>query len=158
MCVSIIGLKPWQALDGLRLRKKHLTNKKLRERLNNIESFDEIYNRLDGCPIIWRSKPQTLVSVSMMEAEYIALSMCMRELIPLKWIFVDLSNCFEVDVKVTRAKCTVFEDNILAIQFANRWFQGCSTLHYIIIYFVSIYEREASAWSMYQRICRLQTC
>ena len=50
--------------------------------------------RLGGCPIIWRSKLQTLIAVSTMEAEYIAISMCMRELIQLKRIFVDLSNCF----------------------------------------------------------------
>ena len=74
---------------------------------------------LGGCPIIWRSKLQTLISVSTMEAEYIALSMCMRDLIPLTRIFVHLSNCFEVDVKVARAKCTVFEDNSSAIQLAN---------------------------------------
>ena len=75
--------------------------------------------RLGGCPIIWRSKLQTLISVSTMEAEYAILSICMRELIPLKRIFDDLSNCFKVDVKVARAKCTVFEDNSSAIQLAN---------------------------------------
>ena len=74
---------------------------------------------LGGCPIIWRSKLQTLITVSTMEAEYVALSMCMRELIPLKRIVVDISNCLEVDVKFARAKCTVFEDNSSAIQLAN---------------------------------------
>ena len=43
----------------------------------------------------------------------------MRYLILLKRIFIDLSKCFEVDVKVARAKCPVFEDNNLAIQLAN---------------------------------------
>ena len=43
--------------------------------------------RLGRHPIIWRSKLQTLVSVSTMEAKYVALSMCMRELIPLKRIY-----------------------------------------------------------------------
>ena len=54
-----------------------------------------------------------------MKTEYIALSMCMRELILLRWIFVDLSNCFEVDVKVARAKCTVFEGNSSVIHLSN---------------------------------------
>ena len=67
--------------------------------------------RLGGCPIIWRSKLQTLIAVSMMEAEYISRSICMRELILLRWIFIDLSKCFEVDVKVAKAKCPLFEDN-----------------------------------------------
>ena len=43
----------------------------------------------------------------------------MRELIPLKQIFINLSNCFEVEVKVARAKCTVFEDNSQEIQLGN---------------------------------------
>ena len=74
---------------------------------------------LDGCPIIWRSKLQTLIAVSTMETEYISLSMYMRELILLRWIFIDLSKCFEVDVKVATATCPVFEDNSSAIQLAN---------------------------------------
>ena len=43
----------------------------------------------------------------------------MRELIPLRRMFIDLSKCVEVDVKVATAKCPVFEDNSLAIQLAN---------------------------------------
>ena len=54
-----------------------------------------------------------------MEAEYISLSTCMRELIPLRRIFIDISKCFEVDVKVATAKCPVFEDNSSAIQLVN---------------------------------------
>ena len=60
--------------------------------------------RLGGCPIIWRSKLQTLIAVSTMEAEYISLSMCMKELILLRQTFINLSNFFEVDVKVAKAK------------------------------------------------------
>ena len=74
---------------------------------------------LGGCPIIWRRKLQTLIAVSTMEAEYISLSMCMRMLIPLRRIFIDLSKCFEVDVKVAKAKCPVFEDNSSTMQLAN---------------------------------------
>ena len=117
---------------------------------------------LGGCPIIWRSKLQTLISVSTMEAEYVALLMGMRELILLKRIFVDPSNCFEADVKVPRAKFTVFEDNSSAIQLANVPKMTPRSKHialvYIIISFVNIYEREALAWNTYRRICILQIC
>ena len=75
---------------------------------------------LGGCPIIWRSKIQNLIAVSTMEAEYISLSMCMSELIPLRRISIDLSNCFEVDMKVAKARYMVFEDSSSAIQLANR--------------------------------------
>ena len=74
-----------------------------------VKSCAEYLIHLGGCLIIWRSKPQTLISVSAMEAEYIALSMCTKELILWRRIFVNLSNCFEVDVKVARSKCPVFE-------------------------------------------------
>ncbi len=36
-----------------------------------------------GCPVVWISKLQTEVALSMMEAEYIALSQAMQDLIPL---------------------------------------------------------------------------
>ena len=41
-----------------------------------------------NCPVQWVSKLQSEISVSMMEAEYISLSMAMQDLIPLR-TFVD---------------------------------------------------------------------
>ena len=38
---------------------------------------------LGGCPVVWTSKLQELIALSTLEAEYIALSTSMRELIPL---------------------------------------------------------------------------
>ena len=35
-----------------------------------------------GCPILWASKLQTEVALSTMEAEYIALSQAMHEILP----------------------------------------------------------------------------
>ena len=61
-------------------------------------------------------KLQTLIALSTVEAEYISLAMCMKELIPLRQIFINLSKCFEVDVKVATSKYPVFEDNSSAIQ------------------------------------------
>jgi hypothetical protein len=37
-----------------------------------------------GCPLTWGSKLQTQIALSTMEAEYIALSLAMRELIRLR--------------------------------------------------------------------------
>ena len=36
-----------------------------------------------GCPVVWRNKLQTKIALSTMEAEYIALSQAMLEVIPL---------------------------------------------------------------------------
>ena len=39
---------------------------------------------LGGCPLIFKSKLQTEIALSTLEAEYIALSQSMRELLPLR--------------------------------------------------------------------------
>ena len=75
--------------------------------------------RLGGCPLVWKSKLQTLIAVSTMEAEYIALSMCMRELIPLKRILVELNGVFEFELEGALTKSTMFEDNASAVQLAT---------------------------------------
>ena len=46
--------------------------------------------RLGGTLLVWKSKLQTLVAVSTMEAECVALSACMRELIPLWRLLLEL--------------------------------------------------------------------
>ena len=38
----------------------------------------------NGCPIIWKSKLQTVITLSTTEAEYIALSHSTRDLIPFR--------------------------------------------------------------------------
>jgi hypothetical protein len=75
--------------------------------------------RLGGCPLVWKSKLQTLIAVSTMEAEYIALSMCMRELLPLKRLLKEINGVFEFDLEGALAKSTVFEDNASAVQLAT---------------------------------------
>ena len=50
----------------------------------SVKSWTGYVITLAGCPLTWKSKLQTLIAVSTMEAEYIALSHCMRELIPLR--------------------------------------------------------------------------
>ena len=43
-----------------------------------------------GCPIVWVSKLQTEVALSTTEAEYIALTQAMRDLIPLLGLLEEL--------------------------------------------------------------------
>jgi hypothetical protein len=50
-----------------------------------------------GCPVVWVSKLQTEVALSMMEAEYIALSQAMRDLIPLLGLLDELAPALHLD-------------------------------------------------------------
>ena len=64
-----------------------------------------------GVPIFWRSKLQTEIALSTCEAEYIALSTAMREVIPLMQLLKDLKvNCDVVDAP-PEVFCEVFKDN-----------------------------------------------
>ena len=50
--------------------------------------------KLANCPIIWVSKMQTEIDLSITEAEYISLSQSMRYLIPLRHIMLEVSIVF----------------------------------------------------------------
>ena len=65
------------------------------------------------------SKLQSLIALSTLEAEYISLSQCMRELIPLRRVLGDIAGAFNLDIKVSLAHSKVFEDNDGALTLAN---------------------------------------
>ena len=71
------------------------------------------------CPITWSSKLQTLTALSTTEAEYVALSMALREQIPLMELLKEC-NRHELDIHWTVPKihCKVFEDNSGALETA----------------------------------------
>jgi hypothetical protein len=50
-----------------------------------------------GCPLVWVLKLQTEVALSTMEAEYIALSQAMRDLIPLLGILEELTPVLKLN-------------------------------------------------------------
>ena len=64
-------------------------------------------------------KVADLIAVSTMEAEYVSLSMCMRELIPSRRLLKELQGAFAFDSGSMSAALTVFEDNQGAIALAN---------------------------------------
>ena len=67
---------------------------------------------LNDCPILWVSKLQTEIALSTMEAEYIALSQSMRDILPMRGTLNDVGRCFGlVTNKKPITKSTVFEDN-----------------------------------------------
>ena len=78
-----------------------------------------IYITLAGCPILWKSKLQTEIALSTTEAEYIALSTAMRDIIPMKRVLKDICENMGFDKFDSSLKCTVFEDNNGCIELAK---------------------------------------
>ena len=101
-----------------------------------------------GCPLTWLSKLQTQVALSTMEAEYIALSTAMRELIPVREIIKeiythvlnDTDKLQEVSYNaVSRTfgeipQSIVHEDNEACLKFANLPKMSPRTKHIAIPY------------------------
>lgn len=65
-----------------------------------------------NCPLIWASKLQTQVALSTTEAEYIALSTALRELIPIMELLKEMKRLgFKCKATTPTIHCTAFEDN-----------------------------------------------
>jgi len=73
-----------------------------------------------GCPMHWSSKMQTEIALSTTEAEYIALSQAMREVLPITWLMEEAKQQGIPVLNATpKVHCKVFEDNAGAIEIAN---------------------------------------
>ena len=73
-----------------------------------------------GCPIVWASKLQTQIALSTTEAEYIALSIALRDTIPLMELVRELrNNGFDYAATKPTIHCKVFEDNSGALEIAT---------------------------------------
>jgi hypothetical protein len=74
-----------------------------------------------NCPIIWQSKLQTTIALSTTEAEYVALSTAMRDVIYFMNLIDEMKN-FGITlpgVPAPTTTCRVFEDNVGALELAN---------------------------------------
>ena len=73
-----------------------------------------------GCPITWASKIQTLTALSTTEAEYIALSTALREVIPLMELAKEAKQQgVDIALNPPKVHCKVFEDNSGALEMAK---------------------------------------
>ena len=76
--------------------------------------------RFAGAPITWASKMQTITAMSTTEAEYIALSTSLREVIPLLGLLREArEHGLRVNELPPKVICTVFEDNSGALELAR---------------------------------------
>ena len=75
---------------------------------------------LGGCPVTWVSKLQTEIALSTLEAEYIALSTAMRDLVPMRRLLKEVGEKCKLDfVKNAMVHSTIFEDNNGALGLAT---------------------------------------
>jgi len=80
-----------------------------------------------GCPISWVSKLQTEIALSTTEAEYQALSTCMRDVLPLRTLIQELAtHSFIDDMKLQNShifsghlQSTIYEDNKSCLTLAT---------------------------------------
>ena len=72
-----------------------------------------------GCPLLWVSKLQSEIALSTVEAEYIALSQSMRDIIPLQDLMQELNGIFGKKVITPNVHCKLFEDNNGALELAR---------------------------------------
>ena len=72
-----------------------------------------------GCPILWVSKLQTEIALSTMEAEYVALSQSMRDVLPMRIKVEQVLKQLNVDMTNVVVYSTAFEDNNGALILAT---------------------------------------
>ena len=74
---------------------------------------------LSGVPVLWGSKLQSEIATSTMHAEYVALSMSMRELLPVKGILAEVATAFKIEKEQIARVAQVWEDNQGALKLAT---------------------------------------
>ena len=75
---------------------------------------------IGGCVISWRTKLQSEIAMSTMESEYVAMSMAMKDLIPLQRIVIEVCKGLNLNpTKVATIKSSVWEDNAGALTLAR---------------------------------------
>eukprot|EP00956_Cyclotella_meneghiniana_P006977 scaffold9391_cov39-Cyclotella_meneghiniana.AAC.10 len=69
-----------------------------------------------GCPVLWKSKLQTEIALSTMEAEYVAMSQACKDLFPVVDLIRDLSKTVGLpsDFKA-KLHIKIHEDNVGAL-------------------------------------------
>ena len=76
---------------------------------------------LGDCPVMWVSKLQTEIALSTTEAEYVALSQAMRDLLPLRTLLSEIVTKMKLPLVSDNVDLhsTVFEDNNGALAIAT---------------------------------------
>ena len=86
---------------------------------NSVLSRSGFVIMLFGCLLFWYSKLQTEIALSTTEAEYIAISQVLRNVIPLVNLINELIPALDIPHIKPILKCKVYEDNKSTIALAK---------------------------------------
>ena len=101
---------------------------------NNVLSRTGYVIFYSGCTMIWSSKMHTEIGLSTAEAEYIACSTAMREVLSIIQLMEEINDVFPLLKIKPKVHCNVYEDNESFIAMArNRKFSS-RTKHIVIKY------------------------
>jgi len=90
---------------------------------------------LGGCPVIWVSKLQTEIALSTLEAEYIALSTPMKDLLAIRRLLKEIGEKCKLDfVKPAMIHSMIFKDNNGALSLATAPKLTLRTKHIVVKY------------------------
>ena len=87
-----------------------------------------------NCPIYWRSSLQTEISLSTEEADYIALSSALREVLPLMTMMEEINKLFPLLIQKPKFVSQVHEDNQSCIKMATGTKTSPQTKHIALKY------------------------
>lgn len=87
-----------------------------------------------NCPVLWVSKLQSEICLSTVEAEYVALSQTMRDVIPFMDQTEEFKNIYGHKDEKPMIHCTLFEDNNGALELAREPRYRPRTKHIAIKY------------------------
>ena len=86
---------------------------------DNVMLWTGIIIMYANCPIFWRSSLQTEIVLSAAEAEYIALSSALRQVLPLMTIMEEINELFPLLISKPNFVFKLHEDNQSCIKMAT---------------------------------------
>ena len=90
------------------------------QNIESVKSHTCFILTLLGCPVLWKSLSQDILTLSSTASEYVAFSDSMRELLPMRRLLSEISSKLDLPVMAkTLVRSTVFEDNQACLSLVN---------------------------------------